>query len=107
MRCGAVLAGVVTVVGLYGIVARPSLDDHRARLTQIMERERIAGAGIALVVGDEVVWAGGLGLADRERGIPVTADTLFRVGSITKSFVVLALMRLVEQGRLALDAPVA
>jgi len=83
------------------------LDELRARIAEIMEREHIPGAGIALVESDQVVWAGGIGLADRERGVPVTADTLFRVGSITKTFVVLALTRLVEQGRLALDTPVA
>lgn len=84
-----------------------TLDELRARIAAIMEREQIAGAGIALVERDRVLWAGGVGLADRERGIPVTADTLFRVGSITKTFLVLALMQLVEQGRLDLDGPVA
>ena len=83
------------------------LDELRARIATIMERERISGAGIALIDHDRVQWAGGIGLADRERGIPVTADTLFRVGSITKTFLVLALMQLVEQGRLDLDGSVA
>ena len=83
------------------------LGELRARIAEIMEREHIPGAGIALVVRDHVLWAGGVGLADRERGVPVSADTMFRVGSITKTFVVLALMQLVEQDRLALDTPVA
>jgi CubicO group peptidase (beta-lactamase class C family) len=84
-----------------------NLDELRARIAAIMERERIPGAGIALIDHDRVVWAGGIGLADRERGIPATADTLFRVGSITKTFLVLALMQLVEQRRLDLDGSVA
>jgi CubicO group peptidase (beta-lactamase class C family) len=83
------------------------LDELRARIAAIMEREGIPGAGIALVERDRIIWAGGIGLADRERGIPVTSDTLFRVGSVTKTFLVLALMQLVEQGRLDLDTPVA
>jgi CubicO group peptidase (beta-lactamase class C family) len=83
------------------------LDELRARIARIMEQEHIAGAGIALVERDRVTWAGGIGLADRERGIPVTADTLFRVGSVTKTFLVLALMQLVDQGRLDLESPVA
>ncbi|HMG53397.1 MAG TPA: serine hydrolase domain-containing protein [Kofleriaceae bacterium] len=83
------------------------LDGLRAQIAEIMQRNQIAGAGIALVDRDGVRWAGGIGLADRERGIPVTADTLFRVGSITKTFLVLAVMQLVERGRLDLAAPVA
>lgn len=84
-----------------------NLDELRARIAAIMERERIPGAGIALIDRGRVLWAGGIGLADRERGISVTGDTLFRVGSITKTFLVLALMQLVEQGRLDLDGAVA
>lgn len=83
------------------------LDELRARIAAIMERERIPGAGIALIDHDRVQWVGGMGLADRESGTPVTADTLFRVGSLTKTFLVLALMQLVEQGRLDLDGSVA
>jgi CubicO group peptidase (beta-lactamase class C family) len=111
MRVGALcLAAVVVVIGESGIAtAAPprDVDELRARIAAIMEQEHLVGAGIALIERDRVVWAGGIGLADRERKIPVTADTLFRVGSVTKTFVVLALMRLVEQGRLDLDAPVA
>ena len=82
------------------------LDELRARIATIMARDGIPGAGIALIDRDRVLWAGGIGLADRERGTPVTAETLFRVGSLTKTFLVLALMQLVEQGRLDLDGSV-
>ncbi|MGE5307385.1 MAG: serine hydrolase domain-containing protein [Hyphomicrobiales bacterium] len=65
-------------------------------------RVHVPGAGIALVDGQRILWAGGVGVADRASGRPVTADTLFRVGSVTKSFVELALVRLAEQGRVDL-----
>jgi CubicO group peptidase (beta-lactamase class C family) len=84
-----------------------NLDELREGIAAIMKTYRIPGVAIALVDRGGVQWAGGIGLADRERGIPVTADTMFRVGSLTKTFVVLALMRLVESGRLSLDTPVA
>ena len=84
-----------------------SIDELKARIAEVLERNNVPGAGIALVAGDRVVWAGGVGLADRATRRPVTADTLFRVGSITKSFVALALVKLAEQGRLSLDARVA
>jgi CubicO group peptidase (beta-lactamase class C family) len=83
------------------------LDELRARIAGVLLRERVPGAGIALVDGDRILWAGGVGLADRATGRPVTADTLFRVGSITKSFIGLAFVRLAERGRVNLRARVS
>lgn len=106
----ACLAGVLVVM-LSTVAAADApprdLDELRARIARVLLREHVPGAGIALVEGDGIVWAGGVGVADRATGRPVTADTLFRVGSITKSFVALALVRLAEQGRIDLRAPVA
>jgi CubicO group peptidase (beta-lactamase class C family) len=48
-----------------------------------------------------------LGLADRERGTPMTADAIFRLYSMTKPLTSVAAMRLVEQGKLKLDDPVS
>ena len=67
----------------------------------------VPGAGIALVRQSGVEWAGGVGLADRDRGTPVTAETHFRAGSIAKTFIAMALVQLAEDGELDLDAPVA
>jgi CubicO group peptidase (beta-lactamase class C family) len=84
-----------------------SLDELKARIAGVLARTHVPGAGLALVARDRVLWAGGVGLADRDTGRPVGVDTLFRVGSITKSFVALALVKLSEQGRIELDAPVS
>jgi CubicO group peptidase (beta-lactamase class C family) len=111
MKVGAAcLAGVLAIVASSAAAAEGpprNLDELRARVARVLLRERVPGAGIALVDGDHVLWAGGVGLADRERGKPVTADTLFRVGSITKSFISLALVKLAEQGRIDLRARVS
>ncbi|MFN0180361.1 MAG: serine hydrolase domain-containing protein [Gemmatimonadales bacterium] len=72
----------------------------------ILDEARVPGASIALVTADSVLWAGGLGNADAARAQPVTDSTLFRVGSISKSFTALAVLTLVEQGRLTLDTPI-
>jgi len=66
----------------------------------------VPGAAAALVVDGEVAWAQGYGLADRDRNVPVTADTVFQVASISKSVTAWGVMRLVERGILDLDAPV-
>jgi CubicO group peptidase (beta-lactamase class C family) len=64
----------------------------------------VPGVGVALFDRNGITWAGGLGDADVAKKQPVTADTLFRAGSITKGFVAVALLQLVEQGKLRLDA---
>ncbi len=64
-------------------------------------------SGAALVAKDgEVLFAGAYGQADRERGIPNTLETRFRIGSMNKMFTAVATLQLVEAGKLALDDPV-
>lgn len=61
---------------------------------------------IAVVDDDRVIYADGFGFLDQERRVPVTADTIYRVGSVSKLFTDVAVMQLVESGQLDLDAPV-
>jgi len=67
----------------------------------------IPGATVAVVLGGETILAAGYGTANVEDGRPVDADTLFRIGSIGKLFTFTAVMQLVEQGLLDLDADIA
>lgn len=71
-----------------------------------MSTRHLPGLVLAVVRDGEIVLARGYGLADIERSIPATDETRFQIASITKSFTALATMQLVEQGRVALDAPV-
>ena len=68
--------------------------------------EALGFSGAVLVARKgEVLLHQGYGLADRDRGVPYTVDTVSTVGSITKQFTAAAVMALVEDGRLALDDP--
>ncbi|WP_170934669.1 serine hydrolase domain-containing protein [Hymenobacter gelipurpurascens] len=79
----------------------PQLTDS---ITRIMRREHIPGLMLAIVSPDPAErFVGGLGLSDVEHKTPVTANTLFRIGSVTKTFVAVGLMQLVEQGKLSLN----
>ncbi|MGZ9706919.1 serine hydrolase domain-containing protein [Pseudomonas sp. GNP013] len=78
----------------------------KTRIAQEMPRENVAGLSIALVHGQELIWAEGFGMADKARGIPVTPNTAFRAGDISKLLTATAAMQLVEQQRLDLDAPI-
>jgi CubicO group peptidase (beta-lactamase class C family) len=80
------------------------LDDLMA---EQMEEHHITGATVAVVKDGELFFAKGYGSADIENGTPVDPDqTLFSVGSLSKLFIWTAVMQLVEQGKLDLDADV-
>ena len=57
-------------------------------------------------MGRDLVWAQGFGWADVERGIPAGVNTIYRTGSISKSFTAVALLQLWERGFLDLDGEV-
>ena len=63
----------------------------------------VAALSIAVVRGRDTVVMKGYGYADIENDIPATAQTVFRIGSVTKQFTSAAIMRLVEQGKVSLD----
>jgi CubicO group peptidase (beta-lactamase class C family) len=76
-------------------------------ITRTLREEKIPGFAIGVVEGGKLVYARGFGvmkLCDPTR--PITPDTLFHMASITKPFVATAIMQLVEQGKIDLDAPV-
>ena len=82
--------------------AQPAVDEA-VRAT--IATRNIPGAAVAVVLDGRVVFARGYGVADRERGTPVTADTIFQIASTTKPFTAIAVLLLVEEGKLDLDAP--
>lgn len=84
-----------------------TLKEFQTAVQKVLDETGVPGAGIALVRQSGMEWAGGVGLADRDRKTPVTADTHFRAGSISKTFIAMALVQLAEDGDLDLDAPVA
>ena len=86
------------------ILARPS-SNWRQVIEDELQRGILTGLSVALVDGQQVVLTAGFGMADTRRQVPATADTVYRVGSISKLFTALATLQLVEQGKLDLDAP--
>jgi len=93
------------------IAAHESYAEATARLERWILSEREAKSlpalSIALIDDQQIVWAKGIGRADTATNVPATADTVCRVGSVSKLFTDLAVMQLVEQGQLDLDAPVS
>ena len=78
------------------------LDEILARLA------RLGFCGVALVAkGGEVLLAKGYGASDREKGTPVTLDTVFCLGSVTKQFTGAAILKLEVEGKLAVSDPIS
>ena len=89
---------------------RPDYDSVAARLARFitaqMAEKRLPALSIALVDDQQIVWARGFGVANPDDGTPATAETPYRVASVSKLFTDIAVMQLVESGRVALDTPI-
>lgn len=70
---------------------------------QRMEDGRMVGVGAAIIVDKKIVWMNGYGFADKEHAIAFTPDTVMNIGSISKTFTGVALMRAVQEGKVSLD----
>jgi len=83
---------------------------HLPSISHLMKgfiaRHQVPGAALAITKGDRLVYAQGFGVADRDQEIPVSPRSLFRIASVSKPFTATAILQLVEQDRLALDAPI-
>ncbi|TVR53832.1 MAG: class A beta-lactamase-related serine hydrolase [Spirochaetaceae bacterium] len=73
----------------------------------LMRRYDVPGAAIAVVRGGVPVWSAAYGYADRESRAPLTIESVFQVGSISKPVTAWGVMRLAERGVIELDAPVS
>jgi CubicO group peptidase (beta-lactamase class C family) len=83
-----------------------SIDELRQQLEKILKDTHTPGLSVAIVHRDRPEWVAGLGTADVASGRATTADTLFRIGSTSKAFASLSILKLADQGKLSLDDPV-
>jgi CubicO group peptidase (beta-lactamase class C family) len=80
-----------------------SLDELRAAITEVMEEYDVPAVGIAMVDATGPVLVDAWGKANVEEDIDADANSMFRIGSTSKMFVALSVLKLVEEGRLSLD----
>jgi CubicO group peptidase (beta-lactamase class C family) len=91
---------------LKAIAATPDFAEVERIATAELKEQRIPGCALAIVSGDRIVFAKGLGVANVETSEPVRSEMLFRLGSTTKMFTATAVLMLAEEGKLRLDRPV-
>jgi len=90
---------------LFAAQARADRVDDYVR--EQMRRRHIPGLALAVVRDGRVVKERGYGLANLELRVPVTKETVFEIGSVTKQMTAAAVMLLVEEGKVGLDDPVS
>ncbi len=84
-----------------------TIRDGRAAAKALLDLTKAPSLSLALVSNGRVVWQQGFGYADVATRTAPGPDTMYGIGSVSKMFATVAAMRLVDQGKLALDAPVA
>ncbi len=103
-----------SILGVFALVllastssAQPVVDmaEFDRSMTEVMSKWNIPGASLAVAHNGKLLFAKGYGLADREKSISVTPQTLFRVGSINKVVTAVAILKLVEAKKITLDEP--
>ncbi len=89
-----------------GTLSPETIKKIEAGVESERKRLNIPGLSVAIAVGNQIVYSNGFGMADLENSIPAKATTVYRTASIAKPMTAVAVMRLAEQGKLDLDAPI-
>ena len=111
-RLALAIALVISVVVAAGPAAQKTAlpEAAAAEIDRFIESERAAlkfpGAGVAIAFKNELLYSKGFGVADLEHRVPVTDRTAFRTASVAKPITATAVMQLVQQGRIDLQAPI-
>lgn len=103
---GLISFGILSYVGIAEAQNQSSvpqtLEQLKMSIEEIRKNTNTPAVGIALVGKDGPYWIAGLGEADREKHIQADENTMFRIGSVSKMFVALSVMKLADEGKLHL-----
>ena len=94
---------ILTVLVFALGTANAHAQDVDAFIEAEMEKTQVPGVAVAVVKSGEIVKASGYGLANVELNVPVTPNTVFPLGGLSRLFKATAIMLLVEQGKVGLD----
>ena len=105
------LAGLILTLTLAVLCrtapAAPSPDEIIKAADRIasedIDKKKVASYAVGVLKDGRLILARGYGLADLENDVPATAETVYRLGSITKQFTAMAILQLAEQGKLSVD----
>ncbi|MBZ0114571.1 MAG: beta-lactamase family protein [Thermoanaerobaculia bacterium] len=109
LHCKAACAGLLLAMGAVVLPVRaegPPLAEKELRrfIQKSMNAHEVTGLSVAIYDESGVRWAEGFGWENRNQRIAATPATLYRIGSLTKPFTGMAILQLVEEGKIDLDA---
>ena len=87
-------------------LAKAALVGFENDVEKIRSEWKVPGLAIAIIKGDQVIYAKGHGLRDVAKNLPMTADTILPIGSSTKAFTTAVMASLVDEGKLEWDKPI-
>jgi CubicO group peptidase (beta-lactamase class C family) len=83
------------------------IDNFKNQMQQEHLRDTVGSLSATVFIGNKIVWSGAFGKADNEKRIDASVNTVYRIGSISKTFTAYLMMLLVQDGTIGLDEPVA
>jgi len=86
---------------IISFVARADKVDDFVRAE--MQRQHVPGVSVVVMKDQKIVKSAGYGLANVELSVPATADTVYKIGSVSKQFIASGIMLLVKEGKIGLD----
>ncbi|MGI9516423.1 MAG: serine hydrolase domain-containing protein, partial [Pirellulaceae bacterium] len=98
-----VVAGLLNTTEALAQAARPE-DQATAAINKFLEQAGQWGFSAAVWTDGEVEWSHQWNYRDKEQELPVTSETMFRIGSVSKTITAMTLAAMAEQGQLSLDA---
>lgn len=101
------LFSLLSIFLLISCVLAQSADKVDDFIKSEMQRQHIPGVSIAIIKDGKVIKNQGYGLANVETNTPVTSETVFKIGSISKPIIAMGIMLLVEEGKISLDDKVS
>ena len=84
-----------------------TIEELEAAIADVLDEYKVPAVGIAMVDENGPVWVTAIGKANLADDTDADADSMFRIGSTSKMFVALSILKLVEEGRLSLDDKLA
>ena len=94
---------ILLLLLLVSAVSHAQYDSTDIIVQKMMKQQRITGLSLAVVKNGKTVVNKGYGLANAEHNIPVTSETVIRLGSVSKQFFTTAILKLAEEGKLSIE----
>ncbi|WP_299253950.1 serine hydrolase [uncultured Aquimarina sp.] len=100
------ISSILCLVVSFYINAQTPLDQLDKKIDSIYETSKIAGFGVSIMTPDKILYKKGFGYADIETKRKYTVNTIQNIGSVSKTFIGIALMKAIEQGKLSEGTPI-